>query len=287
MSVVIQEKLIEDQPIPVSIEGTEMILDQMKKCVCKIYQNGNKGTGFFCKIPFDNNLLPVLITNNHVLNENDIKNNKKIELSINNVVKEIKIDNSRKRYTNSDINIDITIIEIKPNKDGFYDYLNLDENDIYKNKRNIELEYKKKSIYVLHYPKGKLNVSYGLINNIIDNKKISHYCRTEEGSSGSPILSLETFKVIGIHYGGDPNIKLNYGTFIKYAIDLFNNNYKNYKNEINIIYKTDKEGNENIFGDKFVENNKNNIELIINGNSSNLIKEYILEKGENKYNNKK
>ena len=120
MSVVIQEKLIEDQPIPVSIEGTEIILDQMKKCVCKIYQNGNKGTGFFCKIPFDNNLLPVLITNNHVLNENDIKNNKKIELSINNVVKEIKIDNSRKRYTNSDENIDITIIKIKPNKDKIY-----------------------------------------------------------------------------------------------------------------------------------------------------------------------
>ena len=280
MSVVIQEKLIEDQPIPVSIEGTEIILDQMKKCICQIYlKDGNKGTGFFCKIPFDNNLLPVLITNNHVLNENDIENNKKIELSINNVVKEIEIDNSRKRYTNSDINIDITIIEIKPNKDGFYDYLNLDENDIYKNKRNIELEYKKKSIYILHYPKGKLNVSYGLINNIIDNKKINHYCRTEDGSSGSPILSLETFKVIGIHYGSSQNNKLNYGTFIKYAIDLFNNKYKN---EINIIYETDKEGNENIFGDKFVENNKNNIDLIINGIKNYLMSKRKLKKGENK-----
>ena len=31
------------------------------------------------------------------------------------------------------------------------------------------------------------------------------------------------------------------------------------------IYKIDKEGDENIFGEKFVENNKNNIDLEING----------------------
>ena len=97
------------------------------------------------------------------------------------------------------------------------------------------------------------------MKNIIDNKTINHYCNTEEGSSGGPILSLETFKVIGIHYGCNNNsqIKSNLGTFIKFAIDLFNNKYKD---EINIIYKTEKEGIVNIFGEKFVENNKNNIE---------------------------
>jgi len=123
-------------------------------------------------------------------------------------------------------------------------------------------------------------VSYGLLKDIMDNQKINHYSRTEEGSSGSPILSLETFKIIRIHYGSSPNKKLNYGAFIKYVIDLINNKYK-YKNEINIIYKTDKEGTENIFGDKFVENNKYNIELIINGNKNNLVKEYKLKKGRN------
>ena len=55
-----------------------------------------------------------------------------------------------------------------------------------------------------------------------------HYCNTEEGSSNGPILSLETFKVIGIHYGGyKNNIEFNYGAFIKYAIDLFSNFIKN------------------------------------------------------------
>ena len=61
---------------------------------------------------------------------------------------------------------------------------------------------------------------------------------------------------------------------IKYLIDKFNN----YKNEINIIYKTDEESEENIFGDKFVKNNKENIKLIINGNKNELISKYKLKK---------
>ena len=119
MSDIIQEKIIKEQPIPVSVEGTKSILEQMENSICKIYlEDGEKGTGFFCKIPFYNNYLPVLITNNHVLEEKDIENNKIIQLTINNEVKEIEIDKSRKKYTNPDKNIDITIIETKPDKDG-------------------------------------------------------------------------------------------------------------------------------------------------------------------------
>ena len=41
-------KEIKNSLIPVSIEGTEKILFQMKNCVCKIYKNeGINGTGFF------------------------------------------------------------------------------------------------------------------------------------------------------------------------------------------------------------------------------------------------
>ena len=213
MSDIKQEKLIKEQPIPVSIEGTKKILFQMEKCICKIYlNNGGIGTGFFCKIPFNNSLLPVLFTNNHVLNENDIENKKIINIMINNEVKKIKIDNLRKKYTNSDQNIDITIIEIRPNEDKIYNYLEID--DINEKKENIEFEYRNKSIYILHYPNEELRVSYGLINNIKDNKKINHYCNSEEGSSGSPILSLKTFKVIGIHYNSSQKFNLNYGTFL-------------------------------------------------------------------------
>ena len=97
MSDNLEETLIEEQPTPVDLEGTKLILSQMENCICKIVKdNGKKGTGFFCKIPFpdENNLLEVLITNNHVLNENDIKNNKIIKFKIyNKKKKNYKIKN--------------------------------------------------------------------------------------------------------------------------------------------------------------------------------------------------
>ena len=46
--------------------------EQKEKCICKIETENAFGTGFLCTIQFGNkkNLLPVLITNNHVINEN-------------------------------------------------------------------------------------------------------------------------------------------------------------------------------------------------------------------------
>ena len=92
-SNIIEESYIEFQPIPIDIEGTKKIVSQMENCICKIYQNGKKGTGFFCKIPFPdkNNLLNVMITNNHILNQNDIENNKIIKIIMYKIKKKIKI----------------------------------------------------------------------------------------------------------------------------------------------------------------------------------------------------
>ena len=174
-----------------------------------------------------------------------------------NIEKKIRIDEFRKKLTilNEEEGIDITIIEIKPNRDKINNFLEIDD-------KILELECKRKSIYILHYPKDKLLVSYGLIKNILDGKKISHYCNTENGSSGSPILSLNNFKVIGVHYGGY-KYKLNIGTFIKYAINEFNNKYKNDKvNEIIMKYKIGKEEKIRILGDIFVKNNKSTFHKI-------------------------
>ena len=279
MSDIKKEVLIQDQPIPVPIEGIKKILFQLENCICQIYnKNGGKGTGFFTKILFKNKLLPVLITNNHVLEEKDIKDNEIIELTMYNKKENrnkdilIKIDNSRIRYTNSEI--DITIMEIKPEEDKINsNYLEIEEEEM------TEKEYRKRSIYILHYPNKKY-VSYGLINELREYKTIIHFCNTEKGSSGSPILSLKSNKVIGVHYGGIK--KHNYGTYIKYAINEINKKYeKKYKNEINIKYITKKEDYENIFGKEFVENNKNNIELEINGEKSELISRYNLVNGIN------
>ena len=261
-----QKVLIKEKLISISLESKKKILSQMKNCICRVYlENGKIGVGFFCKFTFNNNLLPALITNKHILFDKD----NKIKLIINNEDKDIKIDNSRTKILEQDI----TIIEIKPIKDQIYNYLELDENE-----DNLELEHENKSIYIIYYQNNEVSGSIGLINEIRDNKIINYYCRIEEGSSGSPILSLKSLKVIGMHFGHSQNIKLNSGLRIKYLLKESNK----FKNEINLIYRTNIEGEENIFGDEFVKNNKNNIELIINGNKNDLIKCYDLKRGVNK-----
>ena len=54
-----------------------------------------------------------------------------------------------------------------------------------------------------------------------------------------------------------------------------------YKNEINIKYMTEEEGEQDIFRKDFVDNNIDNISLIINGKKSPLVEECYLKEGEN------
>ena len=56
------------------------ILERIKTHICKIYCNdGSYETGFFCNIEIDwNNRLKVFMTNNHVLNKNNIQIKEKI-----------------------------------------------------------------------------------------------------------------------------------------------------------------------------------------------------------------
>ena len=54
----IKEIYFENSLIPVSAKDTEKILFQMKNCICKIFpKDGEKGTGFFCKIKFKEKML--------------------------------------------------------------------------------------------------------------------------------------------------------------------------------------------------------------------------------------
>ena len=112
----INEKFLKDYPSPIFIEGIEKILHQMKKSVCKIcIKDGSKGTGFFCKIPLPNKkFVHAFITNNHVINEKYLKDEKEIKIKMNDgqktIIKKVKIKN-RFYYTNKEH--DITIIEMK------------------------------------------------------------------------------------------------------------------------------------------------------------------------------
>ena len=296
----IQERYIENSPIPVSIKGTETILEQMIKSVCKIHNKGIKGTGYFCKIPYPDpsNLFPVLITNNHILNIKDISYDSTITLSINDDEEFIDIKiGSRKVYTS--VEFDTTIIEIDLMKDqipiDFDDFLEIEENI---NKGLTENLYSMHSIYCLHYPKGQnIEVSYGILSEVKENE-IFHNCSTENGSSGSPILSLNTFKVIGIHCGPNTNFNQNKGTFIQFPINEFcgvkNKKVKKKKlfenedfktkiiscktlqnkyitmNEMTIRYTIKEDKKIQLFGGEFVKKNKDKCNIIINGKEHEL-----------------
>ena len=66
-----------------------------------------------------------------------------------------------------------------------------------------------------------------VITNITEDKikNINHNCTTEEGSSGSPIINLQNYGVIGIHRGFLN--KINKGILLKIPIEEFNGNIKN------------------------------------------------------------
>ena len=241
-----QEKNLEHFPTPLSIEQTEIILEQMKTSVCKIHpEKGLKGTGFFCKIPFpdDKNLLTVLITNHHIINEDYINTKKKITVSLykdKNGKEENKTIYTKDKKTFSNKDYDITIIEIKQDKEDIKDFLTLDINLM---NDNCENTYVGKSLYILGYPKSKqIKVSYGSLKNKLEDKEyeFNHLCSTERGSSGSPILLSENNKVIGIHTKASfPDRNYNVGSFLKPAIiDLYNKyKKKETNNDSNNIHK--------------------------------------------------
>ena len=212
-----EEKKIKGSPDYVSISGTETIMNQMKNSICKIKINQTNGTGFFCKIPYGNNTMNVLMTNYHILNEKYYNQNEELDLFINDE-KDVRIINLKiKRITYFNDLYDLTLIELKEG-DNINNYLELDDN-LFKNE--IRAFYRNISIYVLQYPLGNnAAVSYGLSNGI-NNYKINHTCSTEHGSSGSPILNLLNNKVIGIHKKVAINFNYNIGTCLQFPLNDF------------------------------------------------------------------
>jgi len=276
-----KESLLTSYPKLISYECTKKLIHQMKQNICKIKIEDEQGTGFFCKIPFPdkNTMLPVFITNNHLINKEFLFGaNKQITFKIKEDTEYKNINlNNRLRYTNEEY--DITIIEIKET-DGINHYLELDDdiiNDIIKND-NQNFDYIDQTIYIIQYPRGELSVSYGILKNIYLNEKhnFSHKCNTEGGSSGSPILSINN-KLIGVHKEGIYN-KFNKGIFLNYPIKEFIKKNYNILNTNKTRINNNKEEKE-----KFLNYN-NDIEIINNENYNYNKNNILLNQFNKKYN---
>ena len=66
----------------ISIDKIKILSEQMNKCICKI-DGIRKGTGFFCKINYENELTPVLMTNYRVVSPYFFEYRKNLIISIN------------------------------------------------------------------------------------------------------------------------------------------------------------------------------------------------------------
>ena len=213
-------------PIPYNCLKT--INNQMENYICQILIDEsnntiNIGTGFFCEIPFPdrNNMLKVLLTVNHLINEKFIKNNNFIKIKLISNKKILRINLKDKiKFTNKEY--DITIIEINK-KDKIKNFLKLDERIIdaiveNKNKNNDFID---ETLYITHYPNSQLSISTGVLISKESPTEYGFYhsCITNKGSSGSPIFTLNN-KVFGMH----TSINLlneGIGVFLNYQIKKF------------------------------------------------------------------
>ena len=223
-----------------------------KKCLCKIIIKNccRRGSGFCCSIPLPNEKtkIPVLMTCNHVLGEEELRMGNEIiaKYDDGNVEIRLKINKNSKIYTNK--NLDVTIIEIKENIDikNNMIFMDIDE-DIFNNIDFLKKNINRKREYLLQYAEpnefNKYNnemSGYIIKKNIeeftknkdyrieegdikIDDKdenKIIHNIPSTGGASGGPIIFYNKFRVIGIHQARYNNDSYMYGGRKKIGILL-------------------------------------------------------------------
>ena len=160
------------------------------------------------------------------------------------------------------------IIKLNESKNEVYNYLEIDKH-IFSNKS--EKAYTDESIYILHYTNWeKPSISFGYGFKQMNDYKMQHLCNTENCSSGGPILSLSSNKIIGIHRRSIRRTNggfINFGTFLKFPLNELNQN-KIYKIISIIKNKDDKAKNCN-----FLIIKNNNSKNYINEKTSLIIKD--------------
>ena len=206
-------------------ESKNPFLKNAKKMSCLIRYSGKKGTGFFCKIPYKDVVLPVLITCNHVYPQAPTFSENKIEITMNGKPKIISLA-KRKKWTNE--KMDFTCIEINEYEDEIFRFFDLDNMAL---KRCDKKDYLSKDVTIYginRYNDDKLAYSFGSIKKVLEKEEnFFHNCNAYPGCSGGCIVIKNKNSVIGIHQGYYLDLKLNIGICIQDVIEFLEKNWVN------------------------------------------------------------
>ena len=228
-----------------SYETYNKNLNKLQKCIRRIViDNKIYGTGFLMELEKENTPFYCLITNEHVISEVLIEDNRTIEILFPQNSEEgklcIKLNKNERFIRNYGyLGIDATVIQIFPenneiNKEFFFKNNNIEVLV----KDNYEI-LKNKNIHILQYPGSGniLSISQGVYLGIYNINEFYHNASTESGSSGSPIFIFydSTIIIFGIHKGGKKDKNL--GDFIyplvhSLKINAFFDKSKIFKGEI-------------------------------------------------------
>lgn len=259
--------------------------NKIRKCICEfnynyysqnVYQEHDEECyisrnliGFLCEIPFPNNsnLLPVLITNNHILGEETIQIGKEIKFNLNDKPYKIKIDNSRKTFM--DINNNIIIIEIKK-EDNIKQFLKIDD-DISNINQNQD------QLFIIKYACKENEIeSIKILNNMVNlNKDINFFfysCDREINPLGGLLFNSSSYTIFGMHKNKGSENSVNIGIPIKQIIiDFYKNTVKSENNFVNYINKNEEKSVSSKKQEEKNDGNPNSSkdnENIINNNES-------------------
>ena len=175
-----------------------------------------------------------------------------------------------KKYTKDEIKKELDIYE-NMSIEKIYNYLIKSKYSIKEKEKKITINDKKEI---------KLEEKYltneEMIKILIEEIKYIKDTKNRENDKMNELIEMnnERNKKIQI-------LENNYNALKELVYELDDKQKNKYKDEIIITYETEEEGNCDIFGEQFVEINKNNIDLNINGKNTKLISMYKLNEGDN------
>ena len=220
-------------------------INNIAKSTCIIEYNNNnkriKGTGFLLELPFPNSNEPMkgLMTNNHILDHKILLKN---EISLNFDLENKTFNLYAKDHSIfSDPFLDVTFIQLKDEelKDLGIDCLEIHE------EKSITT-----GAFIVQYPKGKnISIAQGKIKGRWG-FNLFHTVSTDHGSSGGPLVLINSNKIIGIHKSGMKELKCNAATNIQTIVEALRViYYSKINNKLSIIKRartplTDEEINE-------------------------------------------